>query len=510
MTLPPRPDGNSSKPAPLQVNKSVPASGSPAVSKPVVSQSAAPVVPAKSAPVAGAPVGAVKSPVVPAGVGAAQRVPAGVRPPVGAAAPVANGARRAASPASAPAGPVGNGVRSVATPGPVGSPVKPLARPFSAKKKTTFHGSSDFLFKMLDDAGRNRVSDVHVHPNRGIWRLTSGRLEKSTDENSMITEEEILTWMTHSEGYEERGIDDPEKLFGDAGHTTVAFATGTWRVRGSFRRSTVGVSCTFRLIPSKIPTIKDVYLPEVMIDMIRRRSGLILIEGPTGSGKTTSIAALIDYINKNTDQHIYSIEDPIEYYHEPQGNTVFTMREVGIHASDYPSAVENALRSKPNIIFVGEMLSNTTKKAALHAATTGHLVITTAHAGSVSEALDSFIGEFPADEQPQIRARLATSLLGVMCQTLVPRKDGELVAAREIMLSNMNFSEIISNGDMKMIPGQMESSRDCQSLEDDLLGLLKDDIISVDTALGNAKRPEVLRSELERLGILSGGGGSAY
>lgn len=386
----------------------------------------------------------------------------------------------------------------------VGGVARPPAtkRPFSAKKVESRHGSKEFLFKTLDDAGLLNVSDLHVHPSIGMWNLISGRLTKTFDEDSMISEDDILHWMTHAEGYDDMGVDSPEKLFGTKGHHTVAFDTGTWRIRGSFRKSTVGVSCTFRLIPTTIPTVEDVYLPQMMIDMIKRRSGLILIEGPTGSGKTTSIAALIDYINTNTDLHIYSIEDPIEFYHVPKGNTVFTMREVGVHASDYPSAVENALRSKPNIIFVGEMLNNETKKSALHASTTGHLVISTAHAGSVSEALDSFIGEFPADEQPQIRARLSTSLLGVMCQSLVPTKTGGLVAAREIMTSNMNFSEIISNGDMKMIAAQMESGKNCQSLENDLLSLVERDIIEISTAIENAKRPDALKNELVRKGFL--------
>lgn len=373
---------------------------------------------------------------------------------------------------------------------------------FSSKKPETPHGTREFLFKLLDDCGANSVSDLHVHPNKAMWRLTSGELVKFDSPEDIITEEEVIHWMEHSDGYEDLNVDDPEKLLGEKGHTTVAFDTGTWRIRGSFRRSTVGISATFRLIPSKIPTIEDVYLPDVMVDMIKRKSGLILIEGPTGSGKTTSIAALIDYINRNTNLHIYSIEDPIEFHHNPMGATVFTMREIGQHASDYPSAVENALRSKPNIIFVGEMLNNETKKAALHAATTGHLVITTAHAGSVTEAIDSFIGGFNADEQPQIRGRLAQSLLGVMCQSLVKTKEGSLVAAREVMLSNLNFAEIIQEGSMNMLHAQMASSSQCFTLEDSLVGLVKDGVIEVKEALDSAKRPEVVSMELQRLGFM--------
>jgi twitching motility protein PilT len=403
--------------------------------------------------------------------------------------------------------------KPVAAPIPVSKPVAAnagVANPtskkpvFSSKKAETPHGTKEFLFSLLDNVGAGNSSDLHVHPGKGMWRLTSGQLKKYEDpQTDIITEDEILRWMEHADGYEDMNVDSPEKLFGDKGHTTVAFDTGTWRVRGSFRKSTVGVSCTFRMIPSKIPTLEDVYLPEIMVEMIKRKSGLILIEGPTGSGKTTSIAALIDFINKNYNLHIYSVEDPIEFHHTPMGATVFTMREIGVHASDYASAVENALRSKPDVIFVGEMLSNATKKAALHAATTGHLVISTAHAGSVTEAIDSFIGEFSAEEQPQIRGRLSQSLLGVMCQSLIPTIEGKLVAAREVLMMNMNFKEIIKDGNMVMLHPQLSSAPGCFTLENSLQDLVERKIISIDEALVRAKNTEVLRQGLERAGLIA-------
>lgn len=453
------------------------------------------VPPSSAGKPAGLPTPGVKAPAPRVGLPAAgSGIKAGVQLPR-TAAPAAKSPVSAVKPAVTMTKPAAGAQAAVAA----------VKRPaFSSKKQETPHATRQFLFDLLDDCGANEVSDLHVHPGKGMWRLVSGKLTKyENPDTDIITEEEILRWMEHADGYDDMNVDEPEKLLGEKGHTTVAFDTGTWRIRGSFRRSTVGVSCTFRLIPSKIPTLEDVYLPDVMVDMIRRKSGLILIEGPTGSGKTTSIAALIDYINKNTDLHIYSIEDPIEFHHKPLGATVFTMREVGVHASDYPSAVENALRSKPNIIFVGEMLNNETKKAALHASTTGHLVITTAHAGSVAEALDSFIGGFNADEQPQIRGRLAQSLLGVMCQSLVPTKDGKLVAAREVMLTNMNFAEIIADNNMNMISAQMQSDPHSFTLEDSLVGLAKDGVIDVKTALEQAKRPAVIKAELERIGLLA-------
>lgn len=373
---------------------------------------------------------------------------------------------------------------------------------FIAKKADTGPSSQKFLFDLLNDCGNSGVSDLHVHPGLGMWREVKGILKVYNAAENILTEEDILKWIEHADGYEDMHVDAPERLLDDKGHTTVAFDTGTWRVRGSFRKSTVGVSCTFRLIPSKIPTIAEFDIPTIMQSIARRKSGLILIEGPTGSGKTTSIAALMNMLNESTDQHFYCIEDPIEFHHKPIGASIFTMREIGVHAVDYASAVENALRSKPNVIFVGEMLSNDTKKAALHAATTGHLVITTAHAGSVAEAIDSFIGGFSADEQPQIRSRLSQSLLAVMCQSLIPTKSGGQVAAREVMISNLNFAEIIAEGNMQMLHGQMNSTPDSFTLEDDLIRLIEEGKIDARIALERAKKPEVLRVELERKGLL--------
>lgn len=372
---------------------------------------------------------------------------------------------------------------------------------FTAKKADTGKSSKKYLFELFDECGDQGVSDLHVQPENGQWREIEGRLQVFDDEKYIVTEEDILHWMTHSDNYEDLHLDSPEKLLEGKGHTTVAFDTGNWRVRGSFRKSTVGVSATFRLIPNEIPTIDKFGVPGVMQSLVRRSSGLILIEGPTGSGKTTSIAALINMVNQTTNRHIYSIEDPIEFHHKPIDSTVFTMREIGVHAEDYASAVENALRSKPHIIFVGEMLNNETKKAALHAATTGHLVITTAHAGSAAEAIDSFIGGFSAEEQPQIRSRLSQSLLGIMCQTLVTGKNGKLAPAHEIMINDINFQEIINEGNMQMLSASMSGTTGSFTLEDSLMTLVQEDRITPEVALDKAKRRTALMDEFDRAGI---------
>lgn len=350
------------------------------------------------------------------------------------------------------------------------------------------------LYAILNMAGQQKVSDVHVHPNDGIWTLDGNGLNHYTDPSVQVSEPEIRAWLAASESGDAQQ-DDP---FGEKGHASVAFDTGVWRIRGTFRKSVGGVSCTFRLIPATVPNADKIGVPQIVQDLVKRSAGLILVEGPTGSGKTTAIASLIDLINRTTAQHIYLVEHPIEFVHTPQ-QSLFTQREIGVHASDYATAVEDALRSKPNVIVIGEMLNPATARAALHAATTGHLVITTAHAGSVAEAIDSFIGQFTADEQPQIRSRLSQSLLAIMVQKLVPAVGGGKAAVRELMINDPNFSEVIKTGQMHMIRSQMEGTKGAFSLEDSLAELYSEGRITEETAYAQASSTESLKEKLDRM-----------
>jgi twitching motility protein PilT len=359
-------------------------------------------------------------------------------------------------------------------------------------------GSVEHLYALVNMAGGIGVSDIHVVPMKGVWILTQGVLKKDASPSGLFQESHIQGWLD-SAGAGAGKVFEP---LGDRGHTSVAFDTGTYRVRASFRRSTDGLAVTFRLIPSTIPDAQVIGVPQVIQDLMTHSAGLILIEGPTGSGKTTAIAALINKVNREKDLHIYTIEDPIEFMHVPQGNTMLTQREIGVHASDFPSAVENALRSKPNIIVVGELLNPATAKAALHAATTGHLVITTAHAGSVTEAIDSFIGQFTADEQPQIRSRLSQSLLAIMVQKLVPKIGGGLIAAREIMLNDLNFAETIKDESRShMFHASMDSTPGSVTLETSLFDLVKGNLITPATALEQSRKPAAMKEMFVREGI---------
>lgn len=347
------------------------------------------------------------------------------------------------------------------------------------------------LNRLIDECGDTGVSDMHIHPGKAMRRLRSGRLFIPEGRDAFYSAEEIGSWLTEAT----RGRPDP---LAERGHVSVALATDRYRVRGTFRKSLQGITVTFRLIPGQVPEAKDIGVPLCIQELMHRDSGLIIVEGPTGSGKTTAIASLIRLVNTAYDKHIYMVEDPTEFVHEEDGATSIIQREIGTHALDYPTAIEDALRSKPNVIVIGELLNAATAKAALHAATTGHLVITTAHAGSVTEALDSFIGQFTADEQPQIRSRLAQSLLGIMVQKLVPTVEGRLTAAREVLLNNIDFAEIIRENQMQMIRSRIAGSRGSFTLEDSLASLVMAGGITEDTALSAAKNPDDLQETLTR------------
>jgi twitching motility protein PilT len=368
----------------------------------------------------------------------------------------------------------------------------------AAKEQTRVYHDHymDRLFTMLNEYGAMGASDIHFLPDDGTYPVVSGIPKKDPRPESVLVQSEILEWLRRPG---ELGV-ATDAILGERGHVSKAFHTGTYRTRASFRRTTNGVSVTFRLIPLEVPTADEAGVPPQFQELMNQRAGLLLIEGPTGSGKSTASAGLTKKFNIEREGHVYLIEDPVEFIHVPIGNTVFTQREIGEHALDYATAVENALRSAPNLVIVGELLDPPTTKAALHAATTGHLVITTAHAGSITEAIESFVGKFTAAEQPEIRSRLAQSLLGIMVQKLVPKIGGGRIAAREILIMNRSFQDLIRDETKaNLIHQQLQSSKGCFSLEDDLVRLVREGAITEDTAFNEARDLEAIKDGLERI-----------
>ncbi|OGD14530.1 type IV pili twitching motility protein PilT [Candidatus Atribacteria bacterium RBG_19FT_COMBO_35_14] len=249
-----------------------------------------------------------------------------------------------------------------------------------------------------------------------------------------------------------------------------------------------GEGAAFRLIPEKVKTLSELGLPSILADFTEKDRGLVLITGPTGSGKSTTLAAMIDIINKNKHDNIITIEDPIEFIHSHK-KCLISQREIGSHTQSFASALRNALREDPDVILVGEMRDLETISMALTAAETGHLVFSTLHTISASETIERIIDVFPPHQQNQVRMQLAGSLLGVVAQTLLPLSDEKgRVPALEIMVANPAIRNLIREGKAYQIPSTIQISKKdgMQSLDQSLKDLLMEGKISQEDAMKKA------------------------
>jgi twitching motility protein PilT len=216
-----------------------------------------------------------------------------------------------------------------------------------------------------------------------------------------------------------------------------------------------GMGAVFRLIPSDILTFEQLKLPNSIKDLCFLSKGLVVVTGPTGSGKSTTLAAMVDFINKQRDEHIITIEDPVEFVH-PNLQCLVNQREVHVHTQSFKKALRAALREDPDIVLVGEMRDLETIAIAIETAETGHLVFGTLHTTTAPSTVDRIIDQFPADQQAQIRVMLSESLKGVIAQTLLRTKDGKRVAAHEILLVPSAVANLIREGKTFQLPSQMQ------------------------------------------------------
>jgi twitching motility protein PilT len=249
-----------------------------------------------------------------------------------------------------------------------------------------------------------------------------------------------------------------------------------------------GEGAAFRLIPEKIKTLSELNLPSILSTFTDKDKGFVLITGPTGSGKSTTLAALIDIINKKRYDNIITIEDPIEFVHYHQ-NCLISQREIGSHTKSFASALRNALREDPDVILVGEMRDLETISMALTAAETGHLVFSTLHTISAAETIERIIDVFPPHQQNQVRMQLAGSILGIIAQTLLPTADEKgRVPAIEVMIANPAIRNLIREGKVHQIPSTIQTSKKegMQSLDQSLKDLVMEDKISREEAIKKA------------------------
>lgn len=308
---------------------------------------------------------------------------------------------------------------------------------------------TDRVEKLIRDARERRASDIHISEGMPIWFRVQGRLvpaagwEDTGDMAGLIRE--LMDEKQQAEL--DRGLD-------------ADFAVETpdgQRQRVNVFRQQKKLATTIRLLNAYIPTLEELKMPTMLYQLASEPRGLILVTGPTGSGKSTTLAAMIEHVNRNFDRHIITIEDPIEYVYQCKKSLIH-QRETGTDVKDFASALRSALREDPDVILVGEMRDYETISAALLAAETGHLVLSTLHTTSAAQTVERVIDACPTGGQNQVRTQLAGTLKGVVSQCLIPCGGGmSRVPATEIMTGNIAIQNLIREGKTHQIPGMMQS-----------------------------------------------------
>ncbi len=290
------------------------------------------------------------------------------------------------------------------------------------------------------------------------------------------------------------------KIFEETGDVDFGYEyPGFARFRANFLNQKNGIAAVFRLIPSKVVTMEELGLPAVLKRFANLKKGLVLVTGPTGSGKSTTLAAMIDYANLHRKDHIITVEDPIEFVHRSQ-QSLINQREVGVHTRSFASALRGALREDPDIILVGEMRDLETIELALTAAATGHLVFGTLHTSNAPKTVDRIIDVFPTNQQNQVRAGLSESLKGVVAQNLFKRIDQPgRCAALEILVCDAPISNLIREGKTHQIAGMMQvgKKKGNQPLDDAIMEHLRAARISAEEAYEKASDKKKFRALLK-------------
>jgi len=274
-----------------------------------------------------------------------------------------------------------------------------------------------------------------------------------------------------------------------------------YRFRGNMFFQTEGISAVFRVIPVEIPTMKDLNLPKTIESLCHLKRGLVLVTGPTGSGKSTTLASIINQINIDQKKHIITIEDPVEFVYKDL-NSLVNQRAIGQDATNFSTALRAALREDPDVILVGEMRDMETIETAMHAAETGHLVLSTLHTVDAKDTINRIIGMFPGNEQNKIRMSLAATLQGVLSQRLVKTVDGKRAAAIEILLKNARIESLIADSRDSEITEAIAEGKDIygmQTFDQALLDLVSQDKISREEALMNATNRSDLTMKLDEM-----------
>src|SRR3954454_7591642 len=350
---------------------------------------------------------------------------------------------------------------------------------------------------LLERMVARNASDLHVTVGTPPAMRVHGVLERYEDVPA-LTPEDTHQMLYRILSTEQQKLLEINRQI-DLAHSIPGLAR--FRVNVFFQRGTLGAA--FRLIPADIKTLEELGIPSALHSLTEKPRGLVLITGPTGSGKSTTLAALIDEINRKRSEHILTIEDPVEFVHRHK-RCIVNQREIGPDASSFAEALRAALREDPDVILLGEMRDLETISTAITAAETGHLVFGTLHTQSAPSTVDRIIDAFPAAQQAQVRVQLAGTLEGVCTQALLPTPDGEgRVAALEILFPDDAVRNLIRQGKVEQIYSVMQTGtgRGMQTMEQALADLVLRGSIALEEALSCSSRPDQLYGLLERAGM---------
>ncbi|MCX4193610.1 PilT/PilU family type 4a pilus ATPase [Methylophaga sp. OBS1] len=354
------------------------------------------------------------------------------------------------------------------------------------------------IVTILKAAVKHDASDVFVTAGRPVTLKVSGRMATLSQEALSDDEARDLVLSTMS--------DEQKKTFERDKECNYALETkgaGRFRVSALFQRNRVAM--VLRRIKDEIPTIEELKVPEIIKELAMTKRGLVIFVGATGSGKSTTLAAMIGYRNQNSTGHILSIEDPIEFDHKHAG-CVVTQREVGIDTESYEIALKNSLRQAPDVIMIGEIRSRDTMDYGIAFAETGHLCLSTLHANNANQAMDRIINFFPEERHKQLFLDMSLNLKAVVAQRLIPKKDGRgRTVAVEVLLNTPLIGDLIEKGKVSEVKDVMKRSRELgmQTFDQAVYDLYKEGQISYEEALKNADSENEVRLMI-KLGAESG------
>lgn len=342
----------------------------------------------------------------------------------------------------------------------------------------------DPILQVMANVG---ASDLHLGAGAPPLLRIHGALEKTRHKALSADEVRLLL-------YELMG-DEQIQRFEQVGELDFAYTVeGLARFRVNIFKKHPGIAAAFRMIPHKVPTLQDLSFPAVLSQMLSQKSGLILVTGPTNSGKTTTLAAMVDYLNEHMAYHIITLEDPLEYIHTDK-NCLIHQRQIGEHSLSFAAALRAALREDPNVVLVGEMRDNETIALALTAAEIGLLVLATLHTKSAAQTISRLVDSFPVDQQSQIRMTLSEVLVGICSQQLIRRADGKgRVAALEILVRNHAVATLIRESKTHQIQNAILTGRKegMQLMEQHLKELISRNVITLQEAARHVDNPQAL------------------